>query len=89
MGQYKASPFPSEVYALGVDCGAAMGRLESRKQSVPTPRKNFCACVNLTKICLADVVSWRQMFRRLSKTQNGSDKERLRCFAFSVKTQMG
>jgi hypothetical protein len=55
--EHKASPNPSEVCTLGVDCGAARGRLESRKQSTPTPRKNVCACVNLTEICLANVVS--------------------------------
>jgi hypothetical protein len=48
------------------------------------PRKNVCAWVNITEICLANVMS---SVRKLSKTQNGSDKERLRWFAFSVKMQ--
>jgi hypothetical protein len=53
--EHKVSPNPSEVYTLGVDCGDVRGRLESRKQSTPTPWENFCACVNLTEICLANL----------------------------------
>ena len=53
--QHKASPNPSEVCTLGVDCGAARGRLESRKQSTPTPRKSVCSCVNLAEICLTNL----------------------------------
>jgi hypothetical protein len=42
-----------------------------------TPRKNVCACVNITEICIANMMSRDvkrcQVFRMLSKTQNGSD----------------
>ena len=82
--EHKASPNPSEVCTLGVDCGAARGGLESRKQSTPTPRENVCACVNLTEICLANLgIKYSQGCLELKMEVH--DKEQLRCFAFSVK----
>jgi hypothetical protein len=43
-------------------------------QDWTTPRKNVCACVNITEICIVNAMSsWCQVFRMLSKTQNGSD----------------
>jgi hypothetical protein len=39
----------------------------------PTPWKSVCACVNITEICIANVMSSVPNRRMLSKTQNGSD----------------
>jgi hypothetical protein len=52
--QHKASPNPSEVCTLGVDCGAARGRLESRKQSTP---KVSAHASTLLKFALRTLVS--------------------------------
>jgi hypothetical protein len=49
-----------------------------------TPRENVCACVNITEICIANVMS------RMSSVPNvvkNSKWKPLRCFAFSMKMQ--
>jgi hypothetical protein len=46
-----------------------------------TPRKNVCACVNITEICIANVMS------SVLKVVKNSKWKRLRCFAFSMKMQ--
>jgi hypothetical protein len=52
-----------------------------RKQSLLHRGKTSTHASMLLKFALR---TWREVFRRLLKTQTGSQKERLRCFAFSV-----
>jgi hypothetical protein len=46
-----------------------------------TPRKNVCACVNITEICIANVMS------SVPNVVKNSKCKRLRCFVFSMKMQ--
>jgi hypothetical protein len=52
--------------------------------SISTPEKTFARASTILKIAMR---TWCQLFRWLSKTQDESDEEGLRCFAFSVKMQ--
>jgi hypothetical protein len=59
--QDKASLNPREAYTLGVDCGATRGRLESRKQSTPTPRsvQKVVLCKKMNqRVTLHKLILW-------------------------------
>ena len=46
-----------------------------------TPRKNVCACVNITEICIANMLS------SVPNVVKNSKWKRLQCFAFSMRMQ--
>jgi hypothetical protein len=59
------------------------GKVEYERERLlgTTPRKNVCACVNITEICIANVMS------SVPNVVKNSKWKPLRCFAFSMKMQ--
>jgi hypothetical protein len=70
----------TSVVRQKVDCRRTF-HFDTRIHSEVTPRKNVCACVNITKICIANVMS------SVLNVVKNSKWKRLRCFAFSMKMQ--